>query len=302
MNQPPKTPGPPPRTPDSHGAPDHRKSPLKTYRLPQWRLPPGVSAGTWEYTQRESIATEYAEFLKNTPLISLDIDIVLRALGPPMHPGQRVVDLGCGDGRAMRALGDVGYQTIGIDMSQPMLSRVIANAWEPALCVRANLAQLSGIRDGVADHAVCLFSTIGMIRGREHRQTFLRDVARIVRPGGRLVVHVHNRNMAWRDRPSATAYLRSLRASWRSTDYELGDRVYSYRGLADMFLHTYSKKEFTSDLRGCGWRIDELIALSPTSDATLSAPHWMPSLRAGGFIAIASRKHEGKEKEKNDRK
>ncbi len=264
-----------------------------SYRLPTWRLPPGVAPGTWEYTQRESIANEYTEFLKNTPLISLDLVITLRALPSPKADREtRVVDLGCGDGRALRSLWEVGYDVIGVDMSQPMLHRVTQEAYQDELAsrlVRANLVQLNGFTDGIVDHAICLFSTIGMIHGREHRRTFLRHAARLVKPGGTFVLHVHNRNDAWRDRPSAAAYLQSAWQALRSKDCEVGDRTYSYRGLADMFLHTYSLPELQSDLLACGWRISKIVSLSPQSDAVLSSPWLVPSLRAGGFIAVVTR-------------
>lgn len=267
--------------------------PAKAYRLPDWRLPPGVAPGTWEYTQRESIANDYAEFLKNTPLIFFDMEVVMRALGPPASDrSSRVIDLGCGDGRAMRSLWQVGYDVLGVDMSQPMLTRVKSDALGEQFSsrlIRANLVQLSGLADSIADHAICLFSTIGMIRVRENRQTFIRDVARIVKPGGRFVLHVHNRNDAWREHPSAAAYLKSAWQAIRSKGHELGDRTYAYRGLADMFLHTYSMAELKGDLRAGSWTLESVVPLSPQSDGELQQPKWLPSYRAGGFIAIAHR-------------
>jgi len=263
----------------------------KAYRLPDWRLPPGVAPGTWEYTQRESIANDYSEFLKNTPLIAFDMDVVIRALSPPANDrSSRVIDLGCGDGRAMRSLWQIGYDVLGIDMSQPMLTRVksgeLGKEFSSRL-IRANLVQLAGLADSIADHAICLFSTIGMIHGRENRQAFIRDVGRIVKPGGRFVLHVHNRNDAWRGRPSAAAYLKSAWQAMRSKEHELGDRTYAYRGLADMFLHTYSMTELKSDLRAGHWTIESVVPLSPQSDGELRRPKWLPAYRAGGFIAIA---------------
>jgi len=270
---------------------DGNSRPTKAYRLPDWRLPPGVAPGTWEYTQRESIANGYSEFLKNTPLISFDREVVTRTLDPPESGrASRVIDLGCGDGRAMRMLWQAGYDVIGVDMSHPMLVRVqsgdLGTEFSSRL-IRANLAQLSGIEDAIANHAICLFSTIGMIRGRGNRQAFVRDAARIVKPGGMFVLHVHNRNDAWRDRPSSTAYLRSAWQAIRLKDHELGDRTYSYRGLADMFLHTYSMNELKADLRCGNWHLEQIIALSPRSDGELRHPRLLPSYRAGGFIAIA---------------
>lgn len=280
MNQPPQNPSRSALLPASH-------------RRPAWRLPAGVAPGTWEYTRQDSIASGYQDFLAQTPLIGLDTRLTLRELPPPHSDRQsRVVDLGCGDGRTLRSLWAAGYDVLGVDLSDPMLGRVVAGEHGEALrtrLIRANLVELGCLADASVDHAVCLFSTIGMIRGRNFRQQFIGHVARLVRPGGTFVLHVHNRNSAWRDRPSSLAWLRSAWASVRKKDHEIGDRVYAYRGLADMFLHTYSLKELRQDLLTSGWRIDNIIALAPNSDAELSRPNFLPGLRAGGFLAIAKR-------------
>lgn len=259
-------------------------------RRPAWRLPDGVAPGTWEYTRQESIAGGYQDFVSQTPLIGLDTEWVLRSLPPSAGMRTRVIDLGCGDGRTMRALWDAGYDVLGVDLSQPMLRRVVAGPHGDKFrsrLVRANLVELGCIADSSADHAVCLFSTIGMIRGRNFRRQFLRHVARIVGPGGTFVLHAHNRNAAWRDRPSAAAWFRSAAAAIRDSSQELGDRVYAYRGLADMFLHTFSRRELVEDLKGSGWAIREIVPLSVTSDAVLQKPKLLPGLRAGGFVAVA---------------
>lgn len=264
-----------------------------SHRRPAWRLPAGVAPGTWEYTRQDSIASGYQDFLAQTPLIGLDTRLTLQELPPPADDRQtRVIDLGCGDGRTLRSLWDVGYDVLGVDLSEPMLGRVIAGEHGEAFhgrLIRANLVELGCIADASVDHAVCLFSTIGMIRGRNFRQQFISHVARLVRPGGTFILHVHNRNSAWRDRPSSRAWIQSAWASLRKKDREMGDRVYAYRGLADMFLHTYSLGELRHDLQRSGWKIDKIIPLAPNSDAELSRPSWLPGLRAGGFLAIAKR-------------
>lgn len=280
MNQPPQS------------STTHAAAPV-AHRRPAWRLPAGVAPGTWEYTRQDSIASGYQDFLAQTPLIGLDTQLTLQALPPPADDRQtRVVDLGCGDGRTMRSLWNAGYDVLGIDLSEPMLGRVIAGEHGEAFrgrLIRANLVELGCLVDASVDHAVCLFSTIGMIRGRNFRQQFIHHATRLVRPGGTFVLHVHNRNSAWRDRPSSRAWLQSAWASLRQKNHEMGDRVYAYRGLADMFLHTYSLGELRQDLHSGGWRIEKIIPLAPNSDAELQRPGFLPGLRAGGFLAIAKR-------------
>ncbi|HBJ33536.1 MAG TPA: class I SAM-dependent methyltransferase [Planctomycetaceae bacterium] len=271
----------------------HNAALAAAHRRPAWRLPAGVAPGTWEYTRQDSIASGYQDFLAQTPLIGLDTRLTLRELPPPTADRTtRVVDLGCGDGRTLRSLWAAGYDVLGVDLSEPMLGRVVGGEHGEAFqnrLIRANLVELGCIADASVDHAVCLFSTIGMIRGRNFRQQFIRHVARMVRPGGTFILHVHNRNSAWRDRPSSRAWFESAWASLRQKNHEIGDRVYAYRGLADMFLHTYSLAELRQDLLRSGWRIDKIIPLAPNSDAELIRPNWLPGLRAGGFFSIAKR-------------
>ena len=73
-------------------------------------------------------------------------------------------------------------------------------------------------------------SALGMIRGRVHRLEMLRHVARVVRPGGRLLVHAHNRWAALHE-PGG---IRRLAGSWIrsriSGDHEFGDATYSTGG------------------------------------------------------------------------
>ncbi len=260
-------------------------------RRPAWRLPPGVTPGTWEYAAQPSIAEGDTQFLQNTPLARLDNDWVLQHL-PPSGGDHSVcvVDLGCGAGRTLAALWAAGFDCLGVDLSQPVLQQVLVEQARVPLTgrlIRANLVELGCLADHCVDHAVCLFSTLGMIRGRDHRRQFLTHVARIVRPGGRLIVHVHNRNAAWRDAPSRLGWLRSLWATVRQPAAELGDSYYSYRGLGDMFLHTFSWGELNRELRGSGWTSVRIVPLAANSDRLLPRPGWLPSLRAGGFIAIA---------------
>lgn len=286
MNQPPKLP-----------IPAELSSGQKTIfaaqsdRRPAWRLPAGVAPGTWTYTQTDSIATGYGDFIATTPLIGLDVRLLLENLPSPQPDRQtRVLDLGCGDGRALRALWASGYDVLGVDLSQPMLRQVVAGEDGQSLrqrLIRANLVELDCLADGVADHACCLFSKIGMIQGRQHRRRFLEQTRRVLRPDATLVLHAHNRNAWWRDRPSAKVWLSSLAWSLRDPIHELGDRTYSYRGLSDMFLHTFSQRELRTDLLSAGWKIDQIIPLALDGAAVLKQPNWLASFRAGGFVAVA---------------
>jgi SAM-dependent methyltransferase len=252
---------------------------------PTWRRPRGVSIGTWQYVHQRSIADHYDEFVADTPLCALDSNL-LTQIFPAVDASETILDLGCGSGRAAIPLATRGYSVIGIDLSQRML-RAMMQKSEPDLelfPIRSNLVELECLGDQVADHAICLFSTLGMIQGHENRKQFLCHVARIIRPGGKLVVHVHNRWSALREpRGMRTLVGNWMRSLLQRDGIELGDHVYRYRGLESMFMHRFSHGELNRLLQASGWRIDRAHRLNLNGSSTQG---WLGI--PGGFIMVCS--------------
>ncbi len=137
-----------------------------------------------------------------------------------------------------------------------------------AALIHSNLVELEWLGDAVLDMSVCLFSSIGMIRGRQHRVTFLRHVRRTLKSDGIFILHVHNRGHSWLDPQGPGWLLQTWLKSHTTKDWEYGDRVYVYRGLPRMFLHIYSRRELIADLRGAGFdnfQIQPSISLARNS-------------------------------------
>lgn len=149
--------------------------------------------------------------------------------------------------------------------------------------VQANLVELNCFADNSADHAICLFSTLGMIQGRANRRAMLRHVARIVRPGGSFIVHVHNRWAALRERHGVWSLASSFWRSLRDTDVEFGDATYAYRGLENMFMHRFSKGELLRDLEESAWIIDTVSPVS-IDGSRIDQKAKIP----GGYIVVAT--------------
>jgi SAM-dependent methyltransferase len=203
-----------------------------------------------------------------------------------------VLDLGCGTGRLTLALRNYGFDVVAIDLSQSMLEAVISHEGKyvptptnarpgNVLRLRANLVQLEGLRDAVAEHAICMFSTLGMIQGRLNRRRFLQHVARAVRPAGKLVIHAHRRWAAIRE-PGGVVHLAGqwLR-SVTSANLEFGDSTYAYRGLENMFLHRFSRRELLGDLARTGWQVERLDRVNLTGEG-LTNSRW----ESGGYFVI----------------
>lgn len=104
---------------------------------------------------------------------------------------ERVLDLGCGTGRHLRRLDRAGVATVGADFSLSML-RVARRHLPRAWLVGADLQRGLPFVGARFDAAVC--SLVGEHLSDLHRT--LRDTARAVRPGGRLVLTVYHPELA----------------------------------------------------------------------------------------------------------
>jgi SAM-dependent methyltransferase len=239
------------------------------------------------------IANSYDAFLSGTPLTTLDLQFLEDWLPRPTAAQQIVADLGCGTGRILSFVTSRGYQYLGLDLSQTMLLRLGERAVQeglPCWRVRVNLVSLQALAPQSLDHAVCLFSTLGMVRGRENRRLVLSNLKCALKPQGRLILHAHNVWASLRDPGGARFLMTSWWQSRGQQEADFGDRTYGYRGLGNMFLHSYSRRELLSDLRATGFNCRAIEPVTIRGNERLSFASLFPSLRAGGFMILAERR------------
>ena len=111
---------------------------------------------------------------------------VLAALGP--LAGRRVADIGCGTGRLLGILTSHGARAVGIDTDPGMLT--LAATRGPV--VRADAHRLP-LTDASMDAAI----TVATLEFTADPGQVLTEMARITRPGGRLVAAVLNPASLW---------------------------------------------------------------------------------------------------------
>jgi SAM-dependent methyltransferase len=259
-------------------------------RVADWQLPAGVSRGVWEYVHDPAMARDYDAQLADCPLLSIDLRFTERHFD---HPG-RLIDLGCGTGRLLIPFAKRHYQVLGVDLSEGMLKAARDRASAACVAValaKANLVELGGVAAGAFDWAACLFSTLGMITGKGNRRQFLGHVRRLLRPGGKFVLHVHNYWFNFRDRQGRRWLARDLIRSAFGGDHG-GDRpMPAHHGIGGLALHHFSRREAVGLLRNAGFRVLEVVPVSLREDGRLVRPWWLGRLRTYGYLLAAQRGH-----------
>src|SRR5919199_1376034 len=103
--------------------------------------------------------------------------------------GRRVLEVGCGSAPCARWLADQGAQVVGLDLSAGMLRHAVDAARETGICVP--LVQADATRLPFADRSFDLAcSAFGAVPFVADSAAVMREVARVLRPGGRWVFAV----------------------------------------------------------------------------------------------------------------
>jgi ubiquinone/menaquinone biosynthesis C-methylase UbiE len=120
----------------------------------------------------------------------------VRAAGAP--EGGEVLDVACGFGRHAVPLARAGYRVTGVDRSETLLAEARRRAGDggPEL-VQADYRDLP-LADASFDAALNLYTSLGYL-GDEEDTRVLAEIARVLRPGGRLVIETMHRDRLVRD-------------------------------------------------------------------------------------------------------
>jgi SAM-dependent methyltransferase len=103
-----------------------------------------------------------------------------------LRPGDRILDYGCGYGRSLGQLASLGFtNTVGIDFSREMVAR--GRREQPGLDLRHIERPLLDEPDGSFD-AVMILAVLTCVAGDDEQAAVLREIHRLLRPGGVLFI------------------------------------------------------------------------------------------------------------------
>ena len=166
-----------------------------------------------------------------------------------------ILDIGCGVGRVEFALSNLGYKKItGIDISEGMINEAekINNTLGKNINFKIeNVMELS-FGDNEYESAIA-FHAITPIPEVKNRYKALKEIYRVLRPGGNLIISTFLREMRtdgfWEDEI----------AKWKSNLqdkrlYEFGDIISNNEGV-EVFIHIPNRTEFANLLKSAGFTV-----------------------------------------------
>jgi demethylmenaquinone methyltransferase/2-methoxy-6-polyprenyl-1,4-benzoquinol methylase len=163
-----------------------------------------------------------------------------------LHPGERVLDLAAGTGVSTVELAHSGATAVGCDFSLGMLRAGQASPKRRRVPFVAGDATRLPFRDGAFDAAVISFG----LRNVSDVPGALREMARVVRPGGRIVICEFSRP-SWR--PFRIVYLKYLMRALPWLAKRVSSNADAYVYLAESIRAWPAQDQLAATVAAAGW-------------------------------------------------
>lgn len=187
-----------------------------------------------------------------------------------IKPEARVLDLACGSGRHLIALGILGFKVVGLDVSASLL-KIAKQRGRHVQVIRGDLRMLP-IRSEVFAAVVSMATSFGYLPSKKGNQQSLLEVRRVMVRGGVLVVDLFNRGNLiaknqiksppkWREYPSFFLKQERTLSSTRRRLCDLWTIRDKATGLLKRFRHSvqvFGQEEMKALLKEAGFGVKQV--------------------------------------------
>lgn len=144
------------------------------------------------------LSDAYSVFYQaRNPIHVYPVEFVVRAFlgnyprhqtNPSNYPGQRVLDLGFGDGRNMPLLNNLGMRVFGVEISQNICDLTQGRMKQLGVEIETRVGRNNGIPfdDGFFDTVLACHACYYVDAGSLFDDN-VREIARVLKPGGRFI-------------------------------------------------------------------------------------------------------------------
>lgn len=170
--------------------------------------------------------------------------------------GDKVLDLGCGNGRFIEFFQDKNIEYVGIDNSQKLIE--IARQKHP----NGNFQIFDGLKipfpDDYFDAIFCI-AVLHHIPGNQLRQEFLEEARRVLKSGGKLILstwYLWQKYTFWN-----LLFKFTLKKLIGKSPLDFFDIMEPWGKISERYFHNFRKGELKRLVEKCGFEIEKFFVL-----------------------------------------
>ena len=174
--------------------------------------------------------------------------------------GDRVLDIGCGNGRLFPLIKERGARYTGIDYSEGLVGE--ARRLHPD----GDFVVADAVALPFAHNAFDIaysFATIHHIPGKELRAQFVSEAARVLRPGGTFILTAWE---LWGIRHAGVLLRTGLKSILRLIPLDVGDAILTFgKNRAERYVHGFTQRELSLLLAEGGFTVISIESIARPS-------------------------------------
>ncbi|MBU0546816.1 MAG: methyltransferase domain-containing protein [Patescibacteria group bacterium] len=178
-----------------------------------------------------------------------EIDFLFEKL---LEKGDVVLDLGCGNGRWLESFKKREVEYFGLDNSEELI-KIAQTKYPDTNFIKANALNLP-FSDDYFDKVYSI-AVFHQIPSEEFRLRFLKEVKRVLKPGGLLILTV------WKFHQKKTIFSLlkyTILKLLQKSELDLGDVLYDWGDQTKRYYHIFSQKELVNLLEKSEFEVQDI--------------------------------------------